>query len=64
MLEEDNLERASSFIHGYTETFIRLLKEHSEVDCELSLINNCVKKEDLQAEEAAPIVAGRIRDKI
>ena len=55
--EEDKREPASSFIHGYTETFIKLLKKHPEIDRELSLIKDCVTKEDLQAQEEAPIVA-------
>ena len=53
--EEDKWEPASSFIHGYTDTFIRFLKKHPEIDKELSLIKDCVTKEDLQAQEEAPI---------
>ena len=34
------------------------------MDRELSLIKDCVTKEDLQAQEEAPIVAESIRDKI
>ena len=55
---------ASSFIHGYTDTFIKFLKKHAEIDKELSLIKDCVTKEDLQAQEEAPIVASSIQDKI
>ena len=62
--EEDKWEPASSFIHGYTDTFIKFLKKHPEIDKELSLIKDCVTKEDLQAQEEAPIVAESIRDKI
>ena len=62
--EEDKLEPASSFIHGYTDTFITFLKKHPEIDCELSLIKDCVTKEDLRAQEEAPIVASSIPDKI
>ena len=46
-LEEDKWEPASSFIHGYTDTFITFLKKHPEVDREPSLIKHCVTKEDL-----------------
>ena len=35
-----------------------------EIDRELSLIKDCVTKEDLQAQEETPIVAESIRDKI
>ena len=62
--EEDKWEPASSFIHGYTDTFIKFLKKHPEVDGVLSLIKDCVTKEDLQAQEEAPIVARPTRDKI
>ena len=62
--EEDTWEPVSSFIHGYTDTLIKFLKKHPEIDRELSLIKDCVTKEDLQAEEEAPIVAQPIRDKI
>ena len=62
--EEDKWEPASSFIHGYTDTFIKFLKKHPEINRELSLIKDCVTKEDLQAQEEAPIVAESIRDKI
>ena len=62
--EEDKWEPASSFINGYTDTFIKFLKKHPEIDRELSLIKDCVTKEDLKAEEEAPIVAESIRDKI
>ena len=62
--EEDKREPASSFIHGYTDTFIKFLKNHPEIDRELSLIKDCVTKEDLQAPEEAPIVAQPIPDKI
>ena len=55
--EEDIWEPASSFIHGYTDTFIKFLKKHPEVDREPSLIKDCVTKEYLQAPEEAPIVA-------
>ena len=55
--EEDRWEPASSFIHGYMDTFIKFLKKHPEVDRELSLIKDCVTKEYLQAQEEAPIVA-------
>ena len=55
--EEDKWEPAASFIHGYTDTFIKFLKKHPEVNRELSLIKDCVTKEDLQAQEEAPIVA-------
>ena len=55
--EEDKWEPASSLIHGYTDTFIKFLKKHPEVDSELSLIKDFVTKEDLQAQEEAPIVA-------
>ena len=58
--EEDKWEPASSFIHGYTDTFIKFLKKHPEIDRELSLIKDCVTKEDLQAQEEAPIVADSI----
>ena len=51
-------------IHGYTDTFIKFLKKHPEIDHELSLIKDCVTKEDLQAQEEAPIMAEFIRDKI
>ena len=57
-------EPASSFIHGYTDTFIKFLKKHPEIDRELSLIKDCVTREDLQAQEEAPIAAESIRDKI
>ena len=40
-----------SFIHGYTDTLIKFLKRHPEVDRELSLMEDCVTKEDLQAQE-------------
>ena len=63
-LEGDKWEPASSFIHGYASTFIKFLKKHPEIDRELSLIKDCVTKEDLQAQEEAPIVAQPIRDKI
>ena len=46
------------------DTFIKFLKKHPEIDRELSLIKDCVTKEDLQAQEKAPIVAESIRDKI
>ena len=62
--EEDKWEPASNFIHGYTDTFIKFLKKHPEIDRELLLIKDCVTKEDLQAQEEAPIVAESIRDKI
>ena len=62
--EENKWEPASSFIHGYTNTFIKFLKKHPEVDRELSLIKDCVTKEDLQAQEEASIVAQPIRDNI
>ena len=62
--EEDKWEPASSFIHGYTDTFIKFLKKHPEIDKQLSLIKDCVTKEDLQAQEEAPIVASSISDKI
>ena len=62
--EEDKWEPASSFIRGYTDTFIKFLKKHPEIDRELSLIKDCVTKEDLQAQEEAPIVAESIGDKI
>ena len=62
--EDDKSEQASSFIHGYTDTFIKFLTKHPEVDRQLSLIKDCVTKEDLQAQEEAPIVAQLIRDKI
>ena len=62
--EEDKWEPASSFIHRYTDTSIKFLKKHPEYDRELSLIKDCVTKEDLQAQEEAPIVAECIRDKI
>ena len=62
--EEDIWEPAASFIHGYTDTFIKFLKKHPGVDRELSLIKACVTKEDLQAQEEAPIVAQPIRDKM
>ena len=62
--EEDKWEPASSFIHDYTDTFITFLKKHPEIDRELSLIKDCVTKEDLQAQEEAQTVAQPIRDKI
>ena len=62
--EEEKREPASSFIHGYMNTFIKFLKKHPEVDRKLSLIKDCVSKEDLQAQEEVPIVARPIRDKI
>ena len=62
--EEDKWVPASSFIHGYPDTFIRFLKKHPDIDPELSLIKYCVTKEDLKAQEEAPIVAQPIRDKI
>ena len=62
--EEDKWEPASSFFDGYTDTFIKFLKKHPDIDRELSLIKDCVTKEDLQAQEEAPIVAESIRDKI
>ena len=34
--EEDKWEPASSFIHGYTDSFIKFLKKHPEIDRELS----------------------------
>ena len=34
--EEDKWEPASSFIHGYRDTFIKFLKKHPEIDRELS----------------------------
>ena len=55
--EADKWEPASSFIHGYTDTFIGVLKKHAEIDREVSLIRDGVTKEDLQAQEEAPIVA-------
>ena len=60
--EEDKWEPASSFIHGYTDTFIKFLKKHPEFDRELSLIKDCVTKEDLQAQEEAPSLAQPIRE--
>ena len=42
----------------------KFMKKHPQVDRELSLIKDCVTKEDLQAQEEAPIVAQPIRDKI
>ena len=62
--EEDKWEPASSFIHGYTDTFFKFRKKQPEVDRELSLIEDCPTKEDLQAQEEAPILAQPIRDKI
>ena len=62
--EEDKWEPASSFIHGYTDTLIKFLKKRPENDKELSLIKDCVTKEDLQAPEEAPILASSISDKI
>ena len=62
--EEDKWEPASGFIHGYTDIFIKFLQKHPEVDREPSLIKDCVTKEDLQAQEDAPIVAQPIPDKI
>ena len=62
--EEDKWEPALSFIHGYTDTSIKFLKKNPEVDRELSLIRDCVTKEDLQAQEEAPMVAKPIGDKI
>ena len=44
--------------------FHQVLKKHPEIDKELSLIKDCVTKEDLQAQEEAPIVASSIPDKI
>ena len=62
--DEDKWEPASSTNYGYTDTFINFLKKHAEVDPELSLINDCVTKEDLQAQEEAPITVRPIQDKI
>ena len=62
--EEDEWEPCTSFIHGYTDTFIKFLKKHPEVERELSLIKDCVTKEELQAQEEDPIVAQPIEDKI
>ena len=58
--EEDKWEPASSFIHGYTDTFIKFLKKQPQLDGELSLIKDCVTKADLQAQEEASIVARTI----
>ena len=49
------------WVYGY---FIKSLKKHPEIDKELSLIKDCVTKEDLQAQEEAAIVASSIPDKI
>ena len=62
--DEDKWEPASSFIHQYTDTSIKFLKKNPEVDRELSLIKDCVTKEELKAQEEAPIVAQPIPDKI
>ena len=45
--QEDKWEPATSFIHGYTDTFIKFLRNHPDVDRELSLLKDCVTKEDL-----------------
>ena len=62
--EEDHLEPASRFIHGYSDTSIKFLKRQPALERELSLIKDCVTKKDLQAQEKAPIAARTIRDKI
>ena len=58
--EQDKWEPASSFIHGYTDTFFKILKEHPEVDRDLSLTRDCVTKQELQAQEEVSIVAQSI----
>ena len=62
--EETKWEPASRFIHGYTGTFIKILKEQREADNQLSLIKDCVTKRDLQAQEEARIVARPIRNNV
>ena len=50
-----------SWVHGHVQ---QVPKVDPEVDRELSLIKDCVTKEDLQSQNEAPIVAGPIRDKL
>ena len=56
--------RQEEDIHGYADTFIKLLKKNHEIDRESSLPKHCVTNEDLQDEEYASIVARPICDKM
>ena len=62
--EEDKREPTSSFIHGYTDTYIKFPGKNFAINYQLSRIKDCLTKEELQAHKQAPIVARAIHDKI
>ena len=61
--EQDKPQPVSSFIHWCTDSFIRFLKKHADLDGELSGLKDCVTKKDLQVQEEVPMVARTIPNK-